>query len=378
VSIRLSRIVLSGMIGLLLHQIDTTPLSAEVTVLNPPQRLLVIVEHAKSMAGNDVAGTVPQGTILTATRANGSWRYSPDSKGWVHLREAIPLERAVEEMDRRLKQEPTSTSYQLRGIAHMAREQWTQAAQDFEEAYELGDSSTNLHYNLGICYERMGEPVAALEEFDLILKTYPDEFPTRLARGNLLVQTRQVQAGLRDIEQALTARPGSADAHNSRGIALRMLKRYPEAIAAYDKALEIDPRRADSIGNRGFVKKQQGDFAAAMADYEAAFKLAPTSNSIRNDLAWMLATSPYESVRDADRAISLSEAVCSATGNQDPDFLDTLAAAYARKQRFPAAIETAKLALTRVENEEAAAPIRQRIALYEMGVAYEEAVAAVP
>ncbi len=333
--------------------------------IHPHQRVMVIVTQARVMAGDEQTGTVPQGTILTITRANGNWRYSPDCKGWVHLKETMPMDRVITEVGAKIQRKPTSELYQMRGIAWMAREEWGRAAQDFEEAYDLGESSTNLHYNLGICYDRMGESTAAIEEFDSILKTFPDEFPTLLARGNLLLQLNQTAAGLRDIERAIAIKPESDEAYNSRGIALRMFKRYDEAIVAYNKALEISPDRADSICNRGYARKQLGDLKGALTDYEAAYKLEPTSNSIRNDLAWLLATSSDEMIRNPERAVELSEAVCEATQRRDADYLDTLAAAYAATKRFAAAVETARLAVTLMEDEEGVAELRQRISLYE-------------
>ncbi len=365
-------LVLLGFLGGLLPRFAT----ASDEVLNTPQRLLVMSREARLMRGDEASGSVPQGTVLTVNRANANWRYSPDNKGWVHLRDTIPLERAEAELESRIRTDPSATNYQLRGIARMAADQWASAAQDFEKAYDLGESSTNLHYNLGVCYERLGEYAAALEEFDSVLSSFPDEFPSLLARANLLLNRSQTSEALRDLDKAVSLKPDSADAHNSRGIALRMLNRFAEAIAAYDKAIELNPEREDAICNRGYVKKQLRQEEAAKEDYEVALKLAPTSNSIRNDLAWLLATSTKESIRDPKRSLELSEAVCKETQFKDPDYLDTLAAAYARNERFAAAIETAKLALSLVKEEADAAPIRQRLSEYEQNRAVIDSVTA--
>ncbi|HWL09121.1 MAG TPA: tetratricopeptide repeat protein [Planctomicrobium sp.] len=372
------RQVVLGVVVVLFGTTNGVCLADDITVLDPPQRLLVIVEEARAMAGNKPVESIPQGTILTVTRANGNWRFTPDFKGWVHVKEAIPLDRAITEMNAKLEVEENAAHYQLRGIALMILEEWEVAAQDFEMAYELGESSTNLHYNLGICYERMGEQAAALEEFDSILKAYPEEVPSLMARGNLLLQMKQIAAGLRDIDKAIELKPNADDAHNSRGIALRMQGKYAEAIKAYDKALEINPQRADSICNRGYARKQLGDQAGALKDYEAAYELAPASNSIRNDLAWLLVTSPDTAIRDPRRGVELSEAVSKSTGNQDADFLDTLAAAYAANGRFPAAIETVKLAISLIKQDADASLMRERLKLYEAEKPFVDSIDSTP
>lgn len=345
-------------------------------VIDPPQRLLVVAENSRTMAGDSSIGKVPRGAIIKVTLSNANWRYSPEMKGWIHVRDTIPLERAIAELDTRIMKEPSAASYQLRGIVWMSQDQWAKAAQDFEKAYELGDSSTYLHHNLGLCYERLGEPQAAMEEFDSILKVYPDEFPTLVARGNLLTQERQFVSALRDFDAAIKLKPRSSEVHNSRGIALRMMDRYPEALEAYSQALEINPHRGDSLCNRGFVKKHLGDHSGALKDYEAALKIASTSNSVRNDLAWLLATSSVEAIRDSKRAVELAEAVCMETANRDPDYLDTLAAALASDGRFDAAVQSAKLAITLQADADEAAQMKERLELYEKKQPYFENVAA--
>ncbi|SFJ37313.1 tetratricopeptide repeat protein [Planctomicrobium piriforme] len=358
------RLTFALFLSLLVAQI--APAAGEgVTVVDPPQRLIVVAEKARSMAGNVPVQEVPRGTILSVTRANANWRYSADCNGWIHLRDTVPVEKAVALFTTQIEKDPSAVAYQLRGIAWMSHEQWAKAAQDFEKAYDLGESSTNLHYNLGNCYERLGETAAALEEYDSILKTYPDEFPTALARGNLLLQQDQFAAALRDLDLAVGLDAKSAEAHNSRGIALRMLGRFPEAIDAYSKSLELDPQRADALCNRGFARKRTGNDQAALVDYDAALKLAPTSNAIGNDLAWLLATSPDSTLRNPVRAIELAEAVCKSTDNKNGDYLDTLAAAYASAGRYAAAEETAKLAVTFLTGQPELPGVQARLAVYQ-------------
>ena len=48
-----------------------------------------------------------------------------------------------------------------------------------------------------------------------------------------------------------------------------------------------------------------------------------------NDLAWLLATTSDSRLRDGRRAVTIAERVSSLNEHEDPNFLDTLAAAYA-------------------------------------------------
>ena len=338
----------------------------------PAQTYISVSDQTPVMVGDKTLKTVPLGTVVVVSRSNGNWRYSQDEKGWLHLRHLITPQDAITKFTAEIADKPTSRAYQLRGIAFMTQDEWVKAAQDFEKALDLGESGVTLHLNLGACYTQMGELASAIEEYDAILKTYPDDFHASLARGNVLLLQGQFAAALRDLEHASKLDPKSTDALVARGVSLRMLGRFEEAITQYDNALKIDPKRADALANRGYSRKALGDLREALNDYEAAVQLAPDSPGIRNDLAWLLATCPDKSIRNGERAVTLSEAVCKDTNNKNGEYLDTLAAAYASCSRFPAAIEAARLALTVMGDHPGAEATKKRLELYEKEQPYFE------
>ena len=51
-------------------------------------------------------------------------------------------------------------------------------------------------------------------------------------------------------------------------------------------------------------------------------------------LAWMLATSPYSEMRNGAEAVRYAGHAASLANRQDPELLDTLAAAYAENGDF--------------------------------------------
>ena len=58
-------------------------------------------------------------------------------------------------------------------------------------------------------------------------------------------------------------------------------------------------------------------------------------------MAWVLATSSDASIRNGARAVSLAQEAVELSGGKEPNFLRTLAAAYAENKRFSEAIITA-------------------------------------
>ena len=68
---------------------------------------------------------------------------------------------------------------------------------------------------------------------------------------------------------------------------------------------------------------------------------------LANALATYYATCPDERLRDGREAVNLASRAVTATGRKNPEFLDTLAAAYAEQGQFEKAIETADEAAKR-------------------------------
>ena len=67
-----------------------------------------------------------------------------------------------------------------------------------------------------------------------------------------------------------------------------------------------------------------------------------------NNLAWIYATAPDETLRQPAEAIALAERVCRSIDPADPmypAYLDTLAASYAAAGRFDMAVETIEKAI---------------------------------
>ena len=100
---------------------------------------------------------------------------------------------------------------------------------------------------------------------------------------------------------------------------------------------------------------------------------APDCVEAQNNLAWLLATCEPDDGGDAARAVQLAERARQQGGRDDPQRLDTLAAAYAAAGRFPEAVTTAEKAIQLAQSAGQTAlakEIQSRCELYRAGRPY--------
>jgi protein O-mannosyl-transferase len=134
-------------------------------------------------------------------------------------------------------------------------------------------------------------------------------------------------------------------AHASLADLLMRRGRINEAIEHSKEALRIRPGDANAENNLGLALFQTGDTKDATAHLEKALEIDPGQMNAEVNLAWILATSPDDSLRNGARAVQLAKDVASRAGHANAIVLRTLAAAYAETGRFNDAIQTAQQAI---------------------------------
>jgi tetratricopeptide (TPR) repeat protein len=72
-----------------------------------------------------------------------------------------------------------------------------------------------------------------------------------------------------------------------------------------------------------------------------------------NELAWTLATDRDDALRDGTEAARLAEGACQKDNWKEPQYMDTLAAAYAELERWNDAVKTQKVAISKLGAESA-------------------------
>lgn len=211
----------------------------------------------------------------------------------------------------------------------------------FREAIELEPKSDEAYFQLGVISRREGDLVGAKEMF----------------------------------QKALVFHPDNANVYNNLGVTLLEMGDFRGAKKALQKSLEIYPEHINARYNLGLALWSLGKTDRALQEYRNVMSVKPDWAIVANSLAWVLATDQDPKNRNGEEAVKWAQVACAGDGSQNPEYLDTLAAAYARSGRFEDAVETAERATELAKDtsdRELVKELKERISLYRAGKAYVE------
>src|SRR5437764_324939 len=149
-----------------------------------------------------------------------------------------------------------------------------------------------------------------------------------------------------------------------------MSLRGPRPVAIVSGKLS-GPQLATAYATRGELYSAIGAHQAAVEDLDRALASGSRDAEVYNTLAWLLATSTQDGLRNAQRAKELALTACELTRYQEPNYVDTLAAAHAEAGEFADAIRFQQKALESPEfDKRFGKEARERLALYAAGRPY--------
>ena len=314
---------------------------------NPEDRLKDLTE-AVELAGDDVKLRRERGAVYLALGKSAE---------------------ALADFDKALEIDAENAeTHEARGMALDALERWDDARAAYTRAADLSPNSPTALVRRSRTNALAGDNAAAAEDAAEALKIDPSNLWGLLLRAQSLGQLDKAAEGLSEAERAVDLHPDSdyairvwamlveksgqtnqtlkrlqkqidkdpsdAMAPLKMGLLYAGQQRLGKALEAYTVALAADgdrpfarQARADAYLNLGMQKE-------AIADYEIALKLDPNNSGILNNLAWVLATSPDDALRNGPRAIELALKGCELTEYRQAHIVSTLAAAYAETGDF--------------------------------------------
>lgn len=195
--------------------------------------------------------------------------------------------------------------------------------------------------------------------------------------------SKELALALKDVEKSLDLKPNLAEGIRLRAIIASQQKRYDEAIQDLtllaksnpqepvwllqlatlyqldnrpsmaikiaDQLIRMNEKNWRAYRIRGDALLSMGSQLEATKDYQKALdrldKEDEERSGLLNNLAWILATSPEDDLRDGKRSVELGTEACELTEFKEAHILSTLAAGYAEVGDFDKAIEYSEKAV---------------------------------
>jgi tetratricopeptide (TPR) repeat protein len=151
------------------------------------------------------------------------------------------------------------------------------AIQLYQELLETAPDVHQIHFNLGLAYERAQNDAKAAEHYALFVEKEPENFDATLFLANALSRTDKQAEALPYYQKCTELQPENAVAFFNLGLAFFESEQLPESAAAFERCLKIDPNLADAHYMLGGVHLRQQDPDAARQSYEKFLELAPDS-----------------------------------------------------------------------------------------------------
>lgn len=250
-----------------------------------------------------------------------------------------------------------------------------EASSFFGRAKALEPGNPEVHLALGRLCFMVGQRVEARGFFEEAIRLDPKSDEAYFQLGVILRREGKLNEAKQMFLRALDFHPDNPNVHNNLGVTLLEQRKFREAVEALNKALEIYPEHINARYNLGLALWSLGKTEPAVQEYRKILSVKPNWAIPANSIAWILATDRNKKLRNGDEAVQWALIACKNDGGKNPEYLDTLAAAYAEAGRFEEAVRTARKSLNLARSAgdaDLAEEVEKRLQLYKAKKAFIE------
>jgi protein O-GlcNAc transferase len=186
----------------------------------------------------------------------------------------------------------------LEGLATaaFAEGKYEEAAGHYCRLVDLHSRNFDYWFNLGVTYQRMGQPLDSAAAYQNAASLRPDAIAAHINLAAVYHDMGDLQSSRQALDAALAVAPERTDLQYQRAVAMEEQGLTDEAETLYVELAERDiPEREDALFRAGYLKLQGGDYAGSVDCLRTCLQKRPEWNAAELNLAlayWKLGQYP--------------------------------------------------------------------------------------
>jgi Flp pilus assembly protein TadD len=267
-------------------------------------------------------------------------------------------------------------THTVRGVGLADDGHYGEAIEEFSRALRLAPKDCEAYRGLLESLTRGGNREEARRQAAGALAACPNDAGVLMQVGAVQGLDGKYEEAAAYFRHSIELGPDSSGPYLPLITCLARLGEAREVIKAAKEGLRVNPFNADLHLALAAAYAGLGDLTNQVAHLRIATVLKTDAVETLNNLAWILASTSDEIIRNGPEAVKLAERACDLTQRREPILLGTLAAAYAAAGRFKEAVEAAEQARDEAiaaGQNGVAERNRQLLELYRAGKPYVEA-----
>lgn len=248
----------------------------------------------------------------------------------------------------------------------------SEAIEQLHIANKLAPGDAKYLYYLGGAMAEAKQHEEALASYRQAAEADPTFSGSYYGMAVSYLQAHEVQQSLATIQRAIELEPEKPEYHYLHGLIALKMGPAPEALAAFHRAVKWDEQPANMMAQIGWDLHEHGRDHESIEFLRRSVKLMPDSLASKVRLAWVLATTPTDSLRQPAEALEIVQRLISTTSYHPPALLDLQAVSLAANGQYDSAVTVLRETLdtSKGRNEPWVPELEEHLKLFEKRMPY--------